>query len=700
MTMEKGNFHRLSLLAAISGVAVLTMGVVSLVNQTTLAKAGNVETKTCNYISFGTTEYSSTSTVDSGDYTLTGTGLQNLAVSVSTYCYAVSGSAARIGKSSTAGTLTFTFDSVKITSIGIDGFIYGTDSSKTAAVTASTSANSTGFTLSCSSTTSAHYSDNGVFASDAASTTLTIKSTSAARFDLVKITVETSSTTVVPDSSVSSSSSSSSSPSSSSSSKAKVLSSISASGMTTTSYTAGQALDTSGLVVTASYDDGTSSAVTGYTTDPLNGATLTTSNTAMAISYTESGVAKTTSVPLTVTAASKTLMVRFKEILSGTYCDSILIKYGDWECLIDGGNSSDKATVSSALSTYCTDQILDMYIASHPHSDHIGIFDSDSTDVFGTAGIGTVSTWVDCGGTNTSANYTNYAARRTAWVAKGTNYIPALAFFTSTSGYTSAYGNPLYTTSDGVVSLRFLNTSCYPTPETSVASDPNEHSVACVLSAWNQRYIFSGDGDSTTESGIKSNNSDSNNNPLYWSSSNDVYMKANHHGSDTNGSNSSDYLSWVNPDHIMISAAIISKNQTSSGVISEQHPYVAAVARMEAVTYDIHWNGINGTFAYSSLGGATPVFTGTAKEISYYYNGSVVTGEETTTFPMSKWCLSSTYSSVAKTAPTRHDLYRGSFVGSFLNASFRYDSLDSFASSAPAVNANGDLYDSLTDSYC
>jgi beta-lactamase superfamily II metal-dependent hydrolase len=429
----------------------------------------------------------------------------------------------------------------------------------------------------------------------------------------------------------------------------------------------------------------------------------------MAISYTESGVAKTTSVPLTVTAASKTLMVRFKEILSGTYCDSILIKYGDWECLIDGGNSSDKATVASALSAYCTDHKLDMYIGTHSHNDHLGIFTSaKATDnVFIDGGVTSFGYVVDSGSYRSATFYQAYCdnVRDDYMKNHGATYIPVHAFFNSDSGYTAYQGQSLFTI-DSNVSLRFLNTGNYLTPKDSSTesgsgtTSPNRYSVACLLSAWNQRYIFSGDGDENTESGIKSNNSDANGDPLYWSASNDVYLKANHHGSDSNGSNSSSYLNWVNPDHIMISAAIVSGNQTSSGVISEQHPYVAAVARMEAVTYDIHWNGINGTFTYSSLGGATPVFAGTAKEISYYYNGSKVTGEETTTFPMSKWCLSSTYSSVAKTAPTGHDLYRGSFVGSFLNASFRYDSLDSFASSAPAVNANGDLYDSLTDSYC
>ncbi|OPZ34636.1 MAG: ComEC family competence protein [Tenericutes bacterium ADurb.BinA155] len=216
--MEKGKFQRLGLLAALSGVAVLSMGVVSLVNQTMVANAGTVETKSCNYIYFGTAEYSSNGSVTTDDFTVTGTGLTNVGVSSSSYCYANNGSAARIGKGSTAGTLVFSFSSVKITAIGIDGFLYNGDSSKTAAVTVSTSANTTGFTFNCSSTSSAHFADGNAFAGNSASTTLTISSSAAARFNLTQIRVETSSTTVTPDSSSSSSSSAHSSSSSSSSS--------------------------------------------------------------------------------------------------------------------------------------------------------------------------------------------------------------------------------------------------------------------------------------------------------------------------------------------------------------------------------------------------------------------------------------------------------------------------------------------------
>ena len=66
-------------------------------------------------------------------------------------------------------------------------------------------------------------------------------------------------------------------------------------------YTVGDTLDLSGLTVTATYSDSSSSAVTGYSTSPSNGATLSTAGTqTVTISYIEDGVTRTTSFTITV----------------------------------------------------------------------------------------------------------------------------------------------------------------------------------------------------------------------------------------------------------------------------------------------------------------------------------------------------------------------------------------------------------------
>ena len=70
---------------------------------------------------------------------------------------------------------------------------------------------------------------------------------------------------------------------------------------TKTAYKAGETLDLTGLVVTATYDDSSTIDVTARCTfNPDDGDTLTTSDSSVAISYTEGTVTKTTSQAITV----------------------------------------------------------------------------------------------------------------------------------------------------------------------------------------------------------------------------------------------------------------------------------------------------------------------------------------------------------------------------------------------------------------
>jgi len=533
-----------------------------------------------------------------------------------------------------------------------------------------------------------------------------------------------------PSSSSSASSSSSSSSSlSSSSSVAPTLSSISVDTLPTkTSYKQGETLDTSGLVVTAHYSDSSSIDVTSVCVlDPSNGSTLSTiGTTTINVSYTDGAITKNTSfdVPVEASGTGYSLMIRFKEILSGMYCDSIYLKYGSWDCLIDGGNSSDKATVASALTTYCTDHKLDLYVATHSHNDHAGIFTSatETNNVFIDGGVTSFGYIVDCGSYRSVTSfwqpYCDEVRDKYMVADHGGTYIPVHAMFNSDSGFTSFnglsvlnisgdVGDPatLGSNGSGDVSLRFLNTGCYLTPHTTSDSEPNRTSVACLLSAWNQRYLFCGDAEGETENGIIANYSDTYGNPTLWSASDDVYLKADHHCSDTLGSNSQTWIDWVHPDHVMISAAITSANSASNTGLSQDHPNVDSLIRFESATWDIHWNGVNGTFSYTSVDGSTPTFAGTAKTIPYYVGSTMITGEENTTLPLSQWCQSSTsycYSAHKVTGglSAKRPSAWSTPLGSFINADFDYEVMAELASEKPSVNEKGELYDETNDTYC
>ena len=83
------------------------------------------------------------------------------------------------------------------------------------------------------------------------------------------------------------------------------LASISAAGLSKTTYTAGEALSLSGLTVTATYIDGSSALVTGYIVTLADGSLLRNVGTqTIYVIYTENGISQMTSFTVTVTAAA------------------------------------------------------------------------------------------------------------------------------------------------------------------------------------------------------------------------------------------------------------------------------------------------------------------------------------------------------------------------------------------------------------
>ena len=79
---------------------------------------------------------------------------------------------------------------------------------------------------------------------------------------------------------------------------------VEATAPTETTYTAGESFNPTGMVVTATYSDSSTAAVTGYTV--TDGTALTAGKTSVTISYTEGGETKTTTQAITVNAAPPT----------------------------------------------------------------------------------------------------------------------------------------------------------------------------------------------------------------------------------------------------------------------------------------------------------------------------------------------------------------------------------------------------------
>ena len=69
--------------------------------------------------------------------------------------------------------------------------------------------------------------------------------------------------------------------------------------------------------------------------------------------------------------AIETVDIYFIEMVE-EYGDAIYIQAGDFDMLIDAGQSSDGSNVNDVLRRHISDGILEMVVATHAHGDHIG----------------------------------------------------------------------------------------------------------------------------------------------------------------------------------------------------------------------------------------------------------------------------------------------------------------------------------------
>lgn len=314
------------------------------------------------------------------------------------------------------------------------------------------------------------------------------------------------------------------------------------------------------------------------------------------------------------------LLIHFFE-MGQTYSDSFLIKYNNFEILVDGGNYSDGYTISSELKNYCTDGILDMLIATHPHGDHTGGLSNSATY----SNIKEIRTIVDYGYTYNTSTNRNYESFRKRFVSLGAEYYPIYNIFNKNAH------NPIFDIGKDAY-VEFLNTNGYiPVGETRDGDfNHNSASVVAVLNYKNVKYYFGGDIESEGEQHLRENY------PTYFEGTYNIY-KASHHGSTT--SNGMYFVKDINPKVVLVSAAIIEENRTDKGVIKTQHPYKSVLKTFARHTDKVYWNGTSGSFTVTINGLEMTKFEAAGRTIDYYHNGEVVNSDEEKNLPLpqTKW---------------------------------------------------------------
>lgn len=326
------------------------------------------------------------------------------------------------------------------------------------------------------------------------------------------------------------------------------------------------------------------------------------------------------------------------------YGDSLFIKYGDYDVLIDSGRYGDGPYVQEFVDSHISsDKNLDLLIVTHCHDDHLGGITNSGEKALDN--VLTISNIIDFGHSRTdSSMYSTYISIRDSYIDKGTNYYPAYEAVHGLNGLTNVI------TFDQL-SIEIIDTNYYAqkTEDLVGRDDYNDFSVATLIKYKNTKLFCAGDLEDNGEKELIAN---ANNTSLKDIKDSDtVIYKACHHGTDVgsannktsgatsnNGGNRMSLLKIIKPDFCLI----------SSKIEKSDHPFPRALATMLYFTDEIYFNGTNGTLCFDLDGedvgvqglGATTAYKLDGIKIDYdkeknkkyidtvWYNNHVFTGEK------------------------------------------------------------------------
>ncbi|MDR3217170.1 MAG: MBL fold metallo-hydrolase [Clostridiaceae bacterium] len=235
------------------------------------------------------------------------------------------------------------------------------------------------------------------------------------------------------------------------------------------------------------------------------------------------------------------LSIHFLELGNKNTGDSVYIKNGDTDILIDAGSKNNSGPViSDYIDDFVTDNKLEFVIATHAHEDHIAGFYSSSsnTGVFARFETGII---IDFPLTeSTTGTYTNYVKARDAEVTAGAKHYTALECYNeSKTGAKRVYDL------GGGTELEILYSYYYEHD----ASTENNYSVAVMINQGDKHYIFTGDMEKDAEDKMVE----------YYDNYRDglpkcVLYKGGHHGSQT--SSNVKLLEAIQPEYVAICTCV------------------------------------------------------------------------------------------------------------------------------------------------
>lgn len=212
--------------------------------------------------------------------------------------------------------------------------------------------------------------------------------------------------------------------------------------------------------------------------------------------------------------SSGSLQIHFMELGNRNAGDSIYIKAGDQDILIDAGSTAESTnTTAKYIERYCTDGTLEYVIATHADEDHIAGFagSEESPSIFERFDCEVL---IDFPKTNkTTKTYEKYEAHREEAVREGMVHYTALECWEEENG-----ARRVYELASGIEMQVLYN--YYYEHETR---NENNYSVCLLFSQGDNYFLFTGDLEGEGEELLVQNNELP-----------EVEMlKAGHHGSKT-----------------------------------------------------------------------------------------------------------------------------------------------------------------------
>ena len=303
--------------------------------------------------------------------------------------------------------------------------------------------------------------------------------------------------------------------------------------------------------------------------------------------------------------SSGELTFHFLELGNNYTGDSVFVKVGDVDILIDAGSRASSASViKNYVDQYCTDGILEYVIATHAHQDHIAGFAGNGTyqSIFE---MYVCEVIIDFSQHNTnSATYNRYVAQRDAEISAGATHYTAADCINQTNGGQAEF----VLDEECGVSMTVLEQRFY----FEETEDENDYSLCIMFSHGDKHFLFTGDLEAKGEESL--------------AELNDLphveLFKAGHHGSKTSSNDC--LLDEITPEIVCVCccAGAVEYTQNSANTFPTQ-AFIDRVSKHTDKVYVttvgiVEWNATKEKFedvGFQSLNG-TIIVTSTSNRVT------------------------------------------------------------------------------------